>query len=242
MKGLGPAGAARPAPGPSSPGRPGLQIFAQGAAVQPRLPTRGRSPRRPRPRPRRRRLPAPRGASRFPAVGARPPRSLLTQTPAPRESPPPTARIHLPRAPHDPPPPRAPSCGLDLGPAPPTRPSRVSRSPPGLSPRPRTWRRVVQLAVVGPPAGAGGLSDKKRARHGGRSSRGRRVAQGSRGTLPVRPCRCAVSGDAPPTPLSTPAPGWAGPGGATPLVTSRQSRRAFAGGHAPSRCAGGWRG
>lgn len=63
-----------------------------------------------------------------------------------------------------------------------------------------------------------------------------------RGTLPVRPCRCAVSGDAPPTPLSTPAPGWAGPGGATPLVTSRQSRRAFAGGHAPSRCAGGWRG
>lgn len=36
--------------------------------------------------------------------------------------------------------------------------------------RPLTWRAVVQFAVVGPPAGAGGLPNEERARHGGRAA------------------------------------------------------------------------
>lgn len=51
-------------------------------------------------------------------------------------------------------------------------------------------------------------------------------AQGSRDTPPARPCRCAVSGDAPPTPLSTPASGGAGPDETTPLCHLRANRAA----------------
>lgn len=55
---------------------------------------------------------------------------------------------------------------------------------------------------------------------------GRRFAQGSRGTPPARPCSCALSGDAPSTPLSTPASGRAGPEQATPLCHLRANRDA----------------
>lgn len=100
----------------------------------------------------------------------------------------------------------------------------------------------MQLAVVGPPTGASRLPHEKRARHGGRSSRGRQVELGSQAQPPARPRRCAVSGEALPTPLSTPALDGRGRLIPRPLSPPRQSKSAFAGGHASSRCAAGWRG
>lgn len=79
---------------------------------------------------------------------------------------------------------------LDLVPkslSPKVSPSPVSpKHPRGPPPRPPTWRRVVQLAVIGPPAGASRLPNKERARHGGRSNRGRRVARSGRKFLHTR--------------------------------------------------------
>lgn len=99
-------------------------------------------------------------------------RPALKPRPSPSEGPPPTARIHLPRAPHPSP------HFLALTPLtrirllvlfPTSAPLKHTPSPPQRGLRSLTWRRVVQLAVVGPPAGAGRLPDEERARHGGRS-------------------------------------------------------------------------
>lgn len=64
--------------------------------------------------------------------------------------------------------------------------------------RPLTWRAVVQFAVVGPPAGAGGLPNEERARHGGRAAGvsgwgNQRDAPREPKNAPARPCRSAVS-------------------------------------------------
>lgn len=94
----------------------------------------------------------------------------------------------------------------------------------------------MQFAVVGPPAGAGRLPDKERARHGGRSKPGSRSRAGVARTLSreAEPQRFEQSGSA--NSLSTPAiEGVA-------FVTSAPIKERFPGGHAPSRCARGWRG
>lgn len=48
----------------------------------------------------------------------------------------------------------------------------------------------------------------------------RRVAPGSQSSPPTTPCSCAVSGDGPPIPLSTPVAGGRGPSQSRPFVTS----------------------
>jgi len=82
----------------------------------------------------------------------------------------------------------------------------------------------VQFTVIGSPAGARRLPDEERARHGGQSSWGwgasRRVTPGPQNPPPATPCSCAVSGDGPPTPLSTPVAGGRGPSRSRPFVTS----------------------
>lgn len=85
---------------------------------------------------------------------------------------------------------------LDLVPKSPSSkvaPSLVSpKHPRGPPPRPPTWRRVVQLAVIGPPAGARRLPNKERARHGGRSSWGSpsRAVVAKPSTREAAPLRC----------------------------------------------------
>lgn len=170
--------------------------------------------------------------------------------PPPSESPPPTVHSPAPGSSHPSahrpaPGPLAPFWAQDFAPEspllPPSQPAfaGLPEAPRGPSPRPLTWRRVVQLAVVGPPAGAGGLPDEERARHGGQSSRGSPVRTGvakhsTREAVPLRSEWRRATNSFKYSSL------WRGvvEGGHAPLSPRRQSRRAFAGGHAPSRCAG----
>lgn len=94
----------------------------------------------------------------------------------------------------------------------------------------------MQFAVVGPPAGAGRLPDEERARHGGRSKPGSPSRAGVASTLSgeAEPQRFERSRAA--NSLSTPEiEGVA-------FVTSAPIKERLPGGHAPSRCARGWRG